>query len=163
MSKKDNLLVFDLDETLVFSTTKKLGYDPLFRCGQFNVYTRPHLSEILIKSSQLYGIGIWSSADEDYVVDIVQRIVPSSIELEFIWDKKWCQPIEHNKDLVLIKPLEKLDVLNWQMNQILLVDDNLEQANFFYNQTYTIIPYNGDKNDRELIIFYQWLLERYKN
>lgn len=158
--EKDKLLVFDLDETLIYSSTKKLGYAPPFKCGQYYVYTRPHLLFILENLSQYYGIGIWSAADEDYVIDIVQQIIPSYIDLEFIWDKKWCQHIENNKDSVFIKPLDKLDALNWQISQILLVDDNLEQANLFYNQTYPIKPFKGDKNDRELIIFYQWLLER---
>lgn len=62
-----DLLIFDLDETLVHATTQKLGRPADFQYYPYFVYKRPFLFELLIDAEPLYDFAVWSSSSREYV------------------------------------------------------------------------------------------------
>ena len=75
MTEKSNkLLILDLDETLIHATENKLEFSEDFQFDKYYVHKRPHLEAFLIDISKHFPIGIWSSADDDYVNEIVKNI-----------------------------------------------------------------------------------------
>lgn len=74
------LLVLDLDETLIHATEHKLEIDFDFQYVDYFVYRRPHLEWFLESMSVNFNLAIWSSANDKYVEEIVQKIKPENIE-----------------------------------------------------------------------------------
>jgi carboxy-terminal domain RNA polymerase II polypeptide A small phosphatase len=93
MSETDKkLLILDLDETLIHATTKKLSREPDFMVFDYFIYKRPHLDWFLLECHATYKLAIWSSASDEYVQEVVKRIVPDDISLEFVWGRSRCTP-----------------------------------------------------------------------
>lgn len=84
------LLVLDLDETLIHATTKKLEIEFDFQYADYFVYIRPNLKWFLESVCTKFKLAIWSSADDKYVEEIVDKIKPSSIDFEFVWGRTRC-------------------------------------------------------------------------
>ena len=55
------LLILDLDETLVFSTTTPLGRPPDVVVGEYLVYRRPGLEAFLQTVSKQFTLAVWTS------------------------------------------------------------------------------------------------------
>lgn len=90
IDKSDKLLKLDLDETLIYATEKELGFSADFLFDKYFVYKRPHLEQFLIEISKHFAIGIWSSADDAYVTEIVNNIKPMNVEFEIVWGRSRC-------------------------------------------------------------------------
>ncbi len=84
------LMILDLDEKLVYATEESLGRAHDFVLGPYFVYRRPHLTEFLAACSADFRLAIWSSASDDYVREIVGRIMPPGREPAFAWGRSWC-------------------------------------------------------------------------
>ena len=69
-----NLLIFDLDETLVHATTQQLGRAADFEFAPYFVYKRPFLFELLNAAKPLYDFAVWSSSSREYVDAVVAEI-----------------------------------------------------------------------------------------
>lgn len=157
----DKLVVFDLDETLVHATTKKLNINEDFVFDHYYVYVRPYLNELL---SQLvtsgFRIGIWSSAGETYVEYLVKSIVPEEVPLELVWARGRCTRRYNSEldDYVYEKQLRKLKKRGFKLTDIWIVDDTPEKSRTNYGNAITIKEFNGDKNDRELQYLLVYLL-----
>lgn len=76
-AKSDIFLILDLDETLVYATEDKLDIQEDFMFDEYYVYKRPGLDNFLIKIKDHYEIGIWSSAGDEYVSEIVKKVSPN--------------------------------------------------------------------------------------
>ncbi len=146
------LLILDLDETLIHSATKRLKHKEAFMLGQYFVYTRPYLSWFLAEASNLFRIGIWSAADEEYVSDMVEQILPKDIELEIMWGQSWCthKLNSETNTYVYEKNINKLAKLNFKLEEIIFVDDSLYNAKVNKENAIVIKPFYGDQNDQEL-------------
>ena len=155
------MIILDLDETLIHSTSKKLNEEEDFILEQYFVYKRPNLDWFLQEISKHFCIGIWSSADGIYVTNIAEKIIPNNLKLEIMWDKDWCDLTENKDDNSFFyeKRLEKLTNLNLELESLLLVDDSLENYQINKNNAYKIKPFNGDKNDNELEFLYKYLMQ----
>src|SRR5262245_22093175 len=88
--KSDKLLILDLDETLIHATEKRLDIVADFQFEKYYVHKRPFLKEFLTDISKHFTIGIWSSADDRYVEEIVKTIKPEVVEFEIIWGRSRC-------------------------------------------------------------------------
>jgi carboxy-terminal domain RNA polymerase II polypeptide A small phosphatase len=146
------LLILDLDETLIYSTAKKLKHKEAFLCGKYFVYTRPHLNWFLTEIAHHFRLGIWSAADETYVSEIVRQILPQGIQLEILWGQSWCtcKPSLENKSSIYEKDISKLTELNFKREDIILVDDSLWNTKLNKENSILIKPFTGDQNDNEL-------------
>jgi len=72
----EKLIILDLDETLIHATKERLGIEEDFMFDKYFVYKRPFLEQFLLELSADFKIGIWSSADDEYVADIANQIKP---------------------------------------------------------------------------------------
>lgn len=80
------LLILDLDETLIYASEDSDGFTPDFKVCGYNVVKRPYLEEFLINCSVNFRIAIWSSASDDYVQEVVNRIMPDSVKPSLFGD-----------------------------------------------------------------------------
>lgn len=147
--KTKKILVLDLDETLIYSSKVKLNSKALFIYKDYYVYARPHLNWFLHTIKSYFKIGIWSSADDLYVEHIVEKIISKEINLEFIWSKSWFNLDSHNGKQYL-KKMSELEQLGYDLDELLLIDDNEE--NVIINSPHSILikPFRGEVYDNEL-------------
>ena len=92
--KKKILLVLDLDETLIHATEQKLKIDIDFQYANYFVYIRPYLEWFLETMSANFKLAIWSSADDKYVKEIVEKIKPEILNLNLFGEELAVQPKE---------------------------------------------------------------------
>ena len=160
MQTLKHLLVLDLDETLVYSTTKELANKEAFQYGHYFVYTRPHLNWFLKEISNHFRVGIWSAADELYVSSIVEQILPKNIKLEIMLGRTSCSRKLNSETYTYsyTKNITYLVKLKLKLEQIILVDDNPDNAKINSGNIIVIKPFIGDMNDQELKFLYDYLL-----
>lgn len=143
------ILILDLDETLIFSVKERLNHPESFIYNDYYVYLRPNLSWFLNNIKTHYKIGIWSVADDEYVEQIVKKIIPKDIDLEFIWSRSWISPDSFDGKQY-IKKMTELAHLGYKLDELLLIDDN--EKNITINSPYSILikPFKGNPKDKEL-------------
>lgn len=153
------LLVLDLDETLIHATEHPLEIKPDYQVFSYFVYSRPHLDWFLNKISTSYRLGIWSSADDEYVEAIVDCIKPDEINFEFVWGRSRCTiKRDYNLDRYFKeKRLKKLKKYGHTLEKILIVDDTPEKLKDNYGNAIYIKPFEGDLKDDVLLRLYDYL------
>jgi carboxy-terminal domain RNA polymerase II polypeptide A small phosphatase len=158
--KSNKLLILDLDETLIYATKEKIAIPEDFRFDEYYVYKRPYLNQFLADISKHFTIGIWSSADDLYVEDIVSQINESKLNLEIIWGRTKCTlRRDYTFDRYYFeKRLKKLKKYGFSLEQILIVDDTPEKSRDNFGNAVYMKEYTGDTNDQELLYLYKYLL-----
>lgn len=172
MKKTDRpLIIFDLDETLIHATENKLAVQEDGKLGELCLYRRPFVQEFLKICAAHYTIGIWSSAQDDYVAEVVQQLLASEVKFAFVWGRSECwlktvkQPLGgpegglFRKEHRYIKPLEKLTRKGYKMRQLLIVDDSLSKVEDNPGNFVIVPPYEGNPQDEVLLKLGTWLLE----
>jgi len=146
------LLILDLDETLIHATEEPLGREHDFLVGPYAVSLRPHLAEFLASCSACFRLAVWSSASDDYVRDVVGRIIPPGLELAFAWGRSRCvrrfDP-ETFEDCH-VKDLKKVKRLGFDLNRVLIADDTPSKVQRHYGNAGYVPPFFGDPEDRSL-------------
>jgi RNA polymerase II subunit A small phosphatase-like protein len=158
--KSDKLLILDLDETLIYATEKKLEFAPDFKFNKYYVYKRPNLDNFLKQISKHFTIGIWSSADDIYVAEIVNKIKPDNVSLEIVWGRSRCT-LKRDYRLEINyyeKRLKKLKQKGFKLEQIIIVDDSMEKARNNFGNAIYIKEFTGNSQDEELMHLYNYLL-----
>ncbi|NNB90640.1 HAD family hydrolase [Corallococcus exiguus] len=84
------LLILDLDETLVHASEKPLSREADFQALGYFVHVRPHLEPFLRECAARFRLAIWSAGADKYVAELVKRIVPPELELDFVWGRSRC-------------------------------------------------------------------------
>lgn len=156
----DKLLILDLDETLIHATKGKLDIPEDFRFDQYYVHKRPYLNNFLINISNHFRIGIWSSATDIYVSEIVKQIKPATVEFEIVWGRSKCSlKQDHTYGTINFeKRLDKLKKKGFRLEQIIIVDDSPEKSRTNYGNAVYIKEYTGDTTDEELNHLQEYLL-----
>lgn len=162
-----NLLVLDLDETLIFATEEPLARAADFTAFQYHIYRRPYLDQFLAVCAQHYELGVWSSATDGYVEQIAKNIIPNSIALHFVWgrskatlrrvitdERGFLDPHDH---LSYRKPLVKLKRFGWPLARILIVDDTPNKSRQNYGNAIYPRPWEGTEDDNELLLLSRYL------
>jgi RNA polymerase II subunit A small phosphatase-like protein len=157
------LLILDLDETLIHASATKVREEADFQVFHYFVYKRPGLAEFLTTCAQHFKLAIWSSASDDYVQAIVDRILPPGITLEFVWGRSRCTPFTtpqiddygyYNLDgpssYEYAKRLKKVRRRGFSLAQTLIVDDTPTKVRQNYGNAIYIKPYLGEVADEEL-------------
>lgn len=147
------LLILDLDETLIHATESVIDFQPSFRFSKYNIYPRPFLLEFLTEATQYFKLAIWSSADDEYVDEVVKLVKPSNIVFEFVWARSRCttrRNIELDK-YVHEKRLKKVKKLGYTLERVLIVDDSPEKTRENFGNAIYIQPFEGAKDDDELL------------
>ncbi|WP_420572870.1 NIF family HAD-type phosphatase [Kordia sp.] len=146
------LVVLDLDETLLHASEEKLILEEDFEYANYYVYIRPHLKYFLEEISKHFSVAIWSSADDLYVNDLVEKIKPSTVNFEFVWGKSRCT-LRRDYELdtyVQAKHLKKLKKKGFSLEKILIIDDSPEKTKDNYGNAIYIYPFEGETHDTEL-------------
>lgn len=158
--RSDKLLILDLDETLIYATEKELGVSPDFQFDKYFVYKRPYLDNFLLDISNHFAIGIWSSADDTYVTEIVKNIKPHNVEFEIIWGRSRCSLKRdlNSGNYYFEKRLAKLKKRGFKLQQIIIVDDTPSKSKYNYGNAIYIKEFLGDTTDVELKYLHDYLL-----
>lgn len=158
--KSDKLLILDLDETLIHATTAPLTITADFQVDSFYIHQRPGVAQFLANISPHFTLGIWSSASDEYVTDIVKAITPPDVEWALIWGRSRCtMKRDYTLDAYYFeKKLEKVKKKGFRLEQIIIVDDSPEKSRSNYGNAVYIEPFTGDSNDQELTYLYDYLL-----
>lgn len=160
------LLILDLDETLIHSSMDEPDWwDFTFQKGDQIFYTqrRPFLKEFLSNVKINFDLAIWTAASYDYAHEIVKNIGLDEDDLIFFYHKEMCT-LRYDYDMQNyygIKKLEKIKPFR-PLERVLIVDDIMETAHHNYGNLIRIKPFNGDRDDVELLKLISYL-ERIKD
>ena len=166
MDKK--LLILDLDETLIHATKKELSREHDFMIFGYFIYKRPHLDSFLSKCHQNYKLAIWSSASDEYVHEVVKRIVPNDIPLQFVWGGSKCTPRRATEEDYIrdsydnthyhyTKQLKKVKKKGFHLDRTLIVDDTPEKVKDNFGNAIYPKAFLGDLEDNELLLLCDYL------
>jgi carboxy-terminal domain RNA polymerase II polypeptide A small phosphatase len=157
-----NLLIFDLDETLVHATTKKLATAADFECAPYFVYKRPFVFELLTATEPFYDFAVWSSASREYVDAVVEKVFGPGFDLKFTWAVERCvQRVDvHSNSYVYVKDLRKVQSQGYPVECITMVDDSPEKIARQPRNHLKIKPFSGLSDDRELLAVAEDLIRR---
>jgi len=152
-----NLLILDIDETLLYATKKKLQRDCDLVVGPYNIYLRPHLSRFLRELADYYELAVWTSSGSHFAEAVVAQL-PFHVQPSFVWSRNRCtQKTDwETRERIYIKDLKKVKRLGYELGRILIVDDSPEKIYRSYGNHIHVQPFSGDPNDSEL-----YLLEKY--
>ncbi len=168
--KPEKLIVLDIDETLIHATHKEISNCD-FEVGKYKVIKRPYLDDFLDHIKNHFKIGVWSSASDDYVLEVVNRIFPENYSLEFIWGRSKCtykvdyskieeygftDPFAHGNYVKPLKKLKKLGIA--PIEHILIVDDTPFKCSQNFGNAIYPIEFTGNPKDRELIRLSKYLV-----
>ena len=158
-----NLLIFDLDETLVHATTEKLARSADFEYATYFVYKRPHIFELLSATNPLYDFAVWSSSSKEYVDAVVGQVF-TSFDLRFAWAVERCiQRVDTpSNGYVYIKDLRRVQSQGYPLERITILDDSPEKIARQPRNHLKVKPYYGEEDDIELITIAEVLVGRSK-
>lgn len=163
------LLVLDLDETLVHASEKPLAREADFQVLGYFVHVRPHLEAFLRECATRFRLAIWSAGHDRYVAEIVKRIVPPELTLDFVWGRSRCtyaldrkgvqrdgffDPAEHYG---WVKKLHKVKRRGYRMERVLIVDDSPAKCIHNHGNAIYVREYEGQPHDTELLDLSRYL------
>jgi len=166
-----SLLILDLDETLIHARTEPLERKAAFNVFHFHVYKRPFLDDFLHFIKEHFYVGVWSSASDDYVNEIVAAIFPEHYPLEFVWGRSRCTMRsqyyeehfgryleDYSNPYVYLKRLQKLKRHGFSLERMLIVDDSPEKCTCNYGNAIYPTAYWGAVDDQELPLLANYLM-----
>lgn len=154
-----NLLILDLDETLIYGTELPLDREPDLLASGYLVYFRPGLENFIRHVASLYRLAVWTSASKSYALEICSAIF-SAVELEFMWASERCTPQWDYETGTLCgaKRLHKVARKGYPLERMIVVDDSPEKHTKNYGNLVRVLPFEGDWNDRELALLSKYLV-----
>ncbi|MFZ6780200.1 HAD family hydrolase [Undibacterium sp. Ji83W] len=153
VNKQRQLIVFDLDETLVHASMAELGHPAAFAFPPYFVYQRPFAAEMLEQLAANYDLAVWSSSSREYVDAVVAQVFGDRYPIKFAWSIERCvQRVDiKSNSYVYIKDLRKIQGQGYTLDQISIVDDSPEKIARQPRNHVVITPYLGDQNDKALL------------
>jgi TFIIF-interacting CTD phosphatase-like protein len=155
------LVIFDLDETLVFATVHRLEREPDFEVGPYAVYKRPFVDALIAFCAAHFKIAVWTSSSEDYAAGVVRQLFAHDEQLEFVFARKKCvQRFDPEmQDYFYIKDLRKVRPRGFDLADIMILDDTPQKLIRNYGNLVRVTEWLGDPGDRELDAIQALLLE----
>lgn len=146
------LLVLDLDETLIFATREAPHPGFNFKTLGYWVYLRPGLEQFLVEMNQHFQLAIWSSSTQEYLQPMVERIQPAGVPLAFVWGRERCSKVRDfaRDDYVYEKRLSKLKPLGYALEKVIIVDNSPEKVAKNYGNAVYIPSFESQENDNYL-------------
>lgn len=159
MAKK--LVIFDLDETLVFATVERLEREPDFEVGPYAVYKRPFADQLIAFCAEHFRIAVWTSSTENYAAGVVCQLFSNDEVLEFVYARKKCvQRFDPEaQDYYFIKDLRKVKPRGFALADVIILDDTPQKLVRNYGNLVRVTEWRGDAGDRELQHIKALLLE----
>jgi TFIIF-interacting CTD phosphatase-like protein len=152
ISMERQLLILDLDETLIYASETPLEHPSDFFAGGYSVYRRPHLDEFLTADFEGFEVAVWSSASSGYVQAIVTAIFPDPERLQFVWSESRCTQRYHPEWMhyYWLKDLKRVKRLGYPLERVIMLDDSPEKLERHYGNHLPIAPFTGDLQDTQL-------------
>jgi RNA polymerase II subunit A small phosphatase-like protein len=152
------LLVLDLDETLIHASADRLGREGDFLVYEYHVYKRPYLDEFLEFAFNVFDVGVWTSAGEQYARDIVSNVFHAK-EPKFLFSSLKCTLRRdfNTGEYVPVKRLSKLKSMGYPLEQIVAVDDTVDKHRDNYGNLVHVSEFKGDQRDQELLLLRDYL------
>lgn len=164
--KRDNkpTLVLDLDNTLVYSTTKQpKDYDHKLTISHNNksqtvwVVERPYLQQFLDTLCDKYELVLFTAGIRQYGIKVLRAIDPK-LRIQYLLDRRFCTILgknQKNQDLYI----KDLKILGRDLSKTIIVDDRdysfcLDAAN-----GHLIPSFDGDRRDNCLVQLQEYLLK----
>ena len=146
------LLILDLDETLLFADEKPLDRAPDHEVEPYFIYRRPFLGQFLAHVSQLFEIAVWTSSSPAYARAVCSAIFPSDLAPAFVWASDRCTPKRNleSDSWSHAKHLSKLKRRGYDLRKVLVVDDSPEKHTRNFGNLVRVEPYFGGTEDDEL-------------
>ncbi|MGE6761088.1 NIF family HAD-type phosphatase [Corallococcus interemptor] len=163
------LLILDLDETLVHASEKPLAREADFQALGYFVHVRPHLEPFLRECASRFRLAIWSAGHDRYVAEIVKRIIPPELPLDFVWGRSRCTyaldraGVQRDGFLDLdahygwVKKLRKLKRRGYRLERVLIVDDTPAKCVHNHGNAIYVREYEGQEHDTELLELSRYL------
>ena len=147
-----NLLILDVDETLVYSSERPIGRDHDFGCGPYVVYLRPGLHNFLHDCSRYFQIAVWSSSTADYLQANVAQAFPSGVTPLFAWGRERCgtRLDAERQEPYFVKDLKKVKRLGFHLRRVLMIEDTPQKVERSYGNAIYVRPYFREPDDCEL-------------
>lgn len=154
------LLIFDLDETLIYASEKELSLKSHFTFDQYHIYKRPHLHEVLCDLAECFQLAIWSTAGDTYVEYVATQIKPIDFSFEFVWGYSKCTPKSDPETSrhYNLKNLKKVKRKGFSLRQTLIVDNTPYKVSANYGNAIYIQDFIGGEEDTELLKLREYLL-----
>jgi RNA polymerase II subunit A small phosphatase-like protein len=154
------LLIFDLDETLLFATEERLELPEAFIVGQYYVYLRPHLGAFLAACSACFDIAVWTASSEDYAAAVVAKLFAGGPAPKFVWASDRCtvRSDPDTREMYRLKDLKKVRAQGYALEHVIVVDDTARKHERNYGNLVTVRPFEGDPADDELVHLERYLL-----
>ncbi|MFZ6874159.1 HAD family hydrolase [Undibacterium sp. Di27W] len=151
--QQGQLIVFDLDETLVHASLMELGHPAAFTFPPYFVYQRPFLDEMLVALAPDFDLAVWSSSSQAYVDVVVAQVFGTRYPIRFAWSVERCvQRVDiRSNSYVYMKDLRKIQGQGYTLEQITMVDDSPEKIARQPRNHLAIHPYTGDPGDTGLL------------
>jgi RNA polymerase II subunit A small phosphatase-like protein len=159
MMQERNLLILDLDETLIYAAESPLDRPADFRIGPYFVHLRPHLHQFLHDVFGQFEVAVWSSASPGYVEHTVRSIMPDELVPSFVWSRPMCTPRldPERYGQVHLKNLRKVKRRGYDLERTIIIDDSPEKVQRNYGNAVYVQPYYGESDDNELFLLSQYL------
>lgn len=153
------LLILDLDETLVYATTKPLPRAPDFLVPPYALYVRPGARDFLDWALGNFAVAVWTSSSPAYAQIVVHALFDDVSQLAFVWASDRCTPRrDFERDLWWeTKPLRKVRRRGFDLRHVIAVDDSPEKYTRNYGNLVTVAPYHGSSEDDELVYLRRYL------
>jgi RNA polymerase II subunit A small phosphatase-like protein len=168
------LLIFDLDETLIYfdlpSYTEHIPDPPDYFAVGYVGWLRPHAKEIVRELAEHYELAAWSSASMGYIVAMFNETkLFEGVELSFVWDSMKCTlrrcwdefprwPNINQGDQYYVKKLSKVAKLGYNIERMLIVDDSPEKAEENLGNLVSIRSWQKQDGDVELLALRDYLI-----
>lgn len=160
------LLIFDLDETLVYARRTPLTDLYGFRVGPYYVYRRPHAETLIQFCRRHFTCAVWTSAGGQYAAEVVARLFPDDLDLDFVWSRERCTYRRFDyfdetelSEAVWVKNLKKVKRRGWPLAQVLMLDNTPKKLRLNYGNLIPILDFKGDPDDVELLRLIHYLPE----
>jgi TFIIF-interacting CTD phosphatase-like protein len=146
------LLILDIDETLVFAIEQPLSNPHDFQVGPYHVYKRPHVDRFLKTVAEWFDLAVWTSSGEDYAAGTLRYLFADLAVLKFVWSRQRCtRRFDHEMQAEYwLKDLKKIARLGYPLERIVVVDDSSEKLERHYGNHIRVSPFVGDQADSEL-------------
>ena len=154
---KKNLLVLDIDRTLVYSTFEAFGMGPSGKRTQsFSVSKRPYVINLLEKLKKLYEIVLFTSGVEEYANAIRRCLDPNGNRIMKVLSRSSCFLMNEQYYVKDLRIFGDRDIKN-----VVIVDDSVFSFAFQLNNGIPVQPFTGDNSDDELVYLINYLEDIY--
>lgn len=160
------LVVLDLDETLIHANYNEPYGDADFFVDEYSVYKRNGLDKFLAGLFSRYKVGIYTLATKPYAEMVLDNILRPDQRVEFLFDRKRCvrsfnsmhggslpysglysggsSPVTYSKSI------KKVKKLGYDIDRVVVLDDSPEVWARSYGNLVQVAPFFGELQDDEL-------------